>query len=36
LSAGPALVLQMDSTTVVAPGWSGVADAWGNLVLERV
>jgi len=32
---GPALVLQMDSTTVVAPGWTGVADAWGNLVLER-
>ncbi|HLF04690.1 MAG TPA: hydantoinase/oxoprolinase family protein [Dehalococcoidia bacterium] len=32
---GPALVLQMDSTTVVAPGWSGVVDPYGNLVLER-
>jgi N-methylhydantoinase A len=32
---GPALVLQVDSTTVVPPGWRGTVDAWGNLVLER-
>jgi N-methylhydantoinase A len=32
---GPALVLQVDSTTVVPPGWQGVVDGWGNLVLEK-
>jgi N-methylhydantoinase A len=32
---GPALVLQLDSTTLVEPGWAGLADEWGNLVLER-
>jgi N-methylhydantoinase A len=32
---GPALVLQLDATTVVPPGWRGVVDAWGNLVLEK-
>lgn len=31
---GPALVLQMDATTVVPPGWRGEVDGWGNLVLE--
>ena len=31
---GPALVLQMDTTTVVAPGWTGEVDPFGNLVLE--
>ncbi|MSQ05696.1 MAG: hydantoinase/oxoprolinase family protein [Dehalococcoidia bacterium] len=34
--AGPALVLQMDSTTVVAPGWGAVVDPYGNLVMEQV
>jgi N-methylhydantoinase A len=33
--AGPALVIQMDSTTVLPPGWKGVVDAFGNLLLER-
>jgi len=33
---GPAVVVQMDSTTVVPPGWRGEVDAIGNLVLERV
>jgi N-methylhydantoinase A len=33
---GPALLLQMDSTMVVPPGWSGLVDPYGNLVLERV
>ena len=31
---GPALVLQMDSTTVVTPGWCGRVDSYGNLILE--
>ncbi len=30
---GPAIVLQMDSTTVVPPRWSAVNDAAGNLIL---
>ena len=29
---GPALVIQMDSTTVLPPGWEVEVDAWGNLV----
>jgi N-methylhydantoinase A len=32
---GPALVSQLDSTTVVAPGWAATVDARGNLLLER-
>jgi N-methylhydantoinase A len=32
--AGPAIVVQMDATTAIPPGWSGAVDAWGNLVLE--
>ena len=31
--AGPAVILQTDSTTVVPPGWSATADAGGNLIL---
>ena len=31
---GPALIVQMDTTTVVPPGWRGAVDAFGNLVLE--
>jgi N-methylhydantoinase A len=34
--SGPALVLQMDSTIVVPPGWGGTVDPLGNLVLEPV
>jgi N-methylhydantoinase A len=30
---GPALVVQMDSTIVVPPGWRGETDDYGNLVL---
>jgi N-methylhydantoinase A len=33
---GPALVVQMDSTSVVPPCWGGSADPYGNLVLEPV
>ena len=32
--AGPAIVLQMDSTTVVPPGWSAINSADGNLILK--
>ncbi len=31
---GPAVVLQLDATTAVPPGWRGVVDGVGNLVLE--
>jgi N-methylhydantoinase A len=31
---GPALVVQMDTTTVVPPEWGGTVDPYGNLVLE--
>jgi N-methylhydantoinase A len=32
---GPALVVQMDSTVYLAPGWSARVDGYRNLVLER-
>ena len=32
--AGPALLLQLDTTIVVPPGWNGEVDAYGNLILE--
>ncbi len=32
---GPAIVVQMDATTAVPPGWRGHVDDWGNLILER-
>ena len=31
---GPAIVLQMDTTTVISPDWTGTVDDYGNLVLE--
>ena len=31
---GPAIVVQMDSTTAIPPGWQAVVDEVGNLVLE--
>ena len=30
---GPALVVQLDTTTVVPPGWQGDVDSYGNLLL---
>ena len=33
--AGPALVLQYDSTVLLAPGWSASVDAFGNLLCEK-
>ena len=32
---GPAVVTQLDSTTLVAPGWRAAVDDHGNLLLER-
>jgi N-methylhydantoinase A len=32
--AGPAVVEQMDATTLVPPGWSARVDKWLNLILE--
>ena len=32
--SGPAIVLQMDTTIVMPPGWSGSVDGYGNLLLE--
>ncbi len=32
--SGPALVIQMDATTVVTPSWGGAVDPYGNLILE--
>ena len=31
---GPAIILQTDSTTVVPPGWTIVADGSGNLIMK--
>ncbi len=33
--AGPAVVLQKDSTCLVPPGWTAVGDPVGNLILQR-
>jgi N-methylhydantoinase A len=33
--AGPAIIEQFDSTTVIPPGWSGSVDAFRNLILRR-
>jgi N-methylhydantoinase A len=31
---GPAVVVQLDATSVIPPHWSGRVDRWGNLILE--
>ncbi len=33
--AGPVIVTQLDTTTLVTPGWSAIVDEAGNLLLER-
>ena len=33
--SGPAVVTQLDSTTLVEPGWAAITDDFGNLLLER-
>jgi N-methylhydantoinase A len=32
---GPAIVSDYSATTVVPPGWRGVVDSWGNLILTQ-
>jgi N-methylhydantoinase A len=32
---GPSVVVQMDATTVLPPGWVAAVDGWGNLVAEK-
>jgi len=31
---GPAILFQLDATSVVPPGWQGQVDAAGNVLLE--
>jgi len=31
---GPAVIFQLDATTLIPPGWIGQADKWGHLVLS--
>jgi N-methylhydantoinase A len=33
---GPAIVSEMDSTTVVLPGYSATVDSVGNLLIQPV
>ena len=33
--AGPAILTQLDSTTFVAPGWTGIVHPSGNILLEK-
>ena len=33
--AGPVIVEEYDSTTVVPPGWHSSVDQWQNVILER-
>ena len=35
LLAGPLIIEEYDTTTVVKPGWSARLDDWNNIVLER-
>jgi len=32
---GPAILFQLDTTTVIPPGWSATVDSWGNLIVKR-
>ena len=32
---GPAVVFQLDATTLIPPGWLARVDGWGNLLLTR-
>jgi len=33
--AGPLIIEEYDTTTVVSPGWSARLDGWNNIVMER-
>jgi N-methylhydantoinase A len=32
---GPAIVVQVDTTTVVEPGYKGSVDSYGNILIEE-
>ena len=32
---GPAVLFQLDTTTIVPPDWSAMVDGWGNLLVEQ-
>jgi N-methylhydantoinase A len=32
---GPAILFQLDTTTVIPPDWAATVDGWGNLVAEQ-
>ena len=32
---GPAILFQLDSTTVIPPDWAASVDGWGNLIVEK-
>jgi len=32
---GPAIIFQLDTTTIIEPGWHAVVDQWGNLLVSR-
>ena len=34
--AGPAIVDQLDTTTLIPPGYAGEVDTFGNIVLRRM
>jgi N-methylhydantoinase A len=33
--AGPAIVVQDDTTTVIEPGYAGAVDRFGNILIEE-
>jgi N-methylhydantoinase A len=32
---GPAILFQLDTTTVIPPGWAATVDGWSNLLVEK-
>ena len=32
---GPSVIFQLDTTTVIPPGWAATVDGWGNLMMEK-
>jgi N-methylhydantoinase A len=32
---GPAILVQLDATTILPPGWVATVDGWGNLIAEQ-
>jgi N-methylhydantoinase A len=31
---GPAIIVQLDTTTIIPPGWASAVDSRGNLVID--